>query len=74
MFFKIFLFERERSLSKISSKKNIENKKNSFFSDPLPGPLFKMSFVLQTKGNIMKLYSEVGRRFLEVDWREVGSV
>jgi len=25
-----------------------------------------MSFVLQTKGNIMKLYSEVGRRFLEV--------
>jgi hypothetical protein len=73
MFFKIFLFERERSLSKISSKKNIENKKNSFFRTSLPGPFFKMSFVLQTKGNIMKLYSEVFGGRSEVDWRKVGS-
>jgi hypothetical protein len=52
MFFKIFLFERERSLSKISSKKILKIKEFFFFRTSLPGPFFKMSFVLQTKGNI----------------------
>jgi len=34
MFFKIFLFERERSLSKISSKKKSSKKEFFFFGPP----------------------------------------